>query len=315
MTVSLATGLAVCVMMLGGAACGSRTGLLGRDELPPDFGLPDARGDTRGDAREAGLRDRDASLPPIDATARPDVDQRDCPDPSTTFIYVVTNSNQLVAYNPRANAFRVVGSLVCPAVGTPFSMAVDRRGIAYVLYNDGNLFRVSTLTGACAPTPFRTGQQGFQLFGMGFASNSGGPEETLFVAGDNRDGAQQGLARIDLTTFALTRVGQGELPTRAELTGSGDGRLFAFYPGDVAGSAIGQVDKTRGLITAENPLAVEQGNGWAFAFWGGDFYTFTGRGQGSDVTRYQPLTNTEELVTTYPETIVGAGVSTCAPAE
>ncbi|NOU31677.1 MAG: hypothetical protein HOO96_27565 [Polyangiaceae bacterium] len=295
------------------AACGSRTGLLTEEgTFTPllDASTLDVRTDAR---RDSGT---DADLPPIDARPREDVDQSDCPDASTTFIYTVTTQNELLAFNPPAGSFKSIGTLVCPAGGaTPFSMAVDRRGVAYVLYNDGNLFKVSTLTGACIPTGFRPFQQNYQLFGMGFASNSGGAAETLFVMGDEQGGARRGLARIDTSSFLLTHIGDNT-PERAELTGTGDGRLFAFYSKNNGNSTwIGEVNKTNGSIAAENPLTTDQGSGWAFGFWGGDFYLFTGPGGSSVVTRYRPSDGSEVQVATYPSLIVGAGVSTCAPSE
>ena len=59
---------------------------------------------------------------------------------------------------------------------------------------------------------------------------------------------------------------------------------------------------------------VTQGNAWAFAFWGGDFYMFTAPDvAGSIVQRFRPSTGAITHVADYPERIVGAGVSTCAP--
>lgn len=295
-------------------ACGSRTGLLSSESEDTDGGsfVQDASIDVR--IRRDGAPD--APLPMIDAMVPSDVDRRDCPDPSTTFIYVVTNNNQLLSFYPPNRTFRTVGTLACPNTNgaTPFSMAVDRRGLAYVLYNNGSLYRVSTLTAACTSTPYRPGQQGFQLFGMGFSSNQGGPAETLFVAGDAQQGGASGLARIDTTSFALTPLGDA-LPSRAELTGTGDGRLFAFYGEEGSSSRVGQVDKVAGSILAEDRLTIDQGSGWAFAFWGGDFYLFTGQAGGSVVTRYDPMARQESPYSSYGSVIVGAGVSTCAPAE
>jgi hypothetical protein len=60
---------------------------------------------------------------------------------------------------------------------------------------------------------------------------------------------------------------------------------------------------------------VDQGFGWAFAFWGGDFYTFTSPTDvGSVVQRFRPGDGTITSVAEFqPGVIVGAGVSTCAP--
>jgi hypothetical protein len=238
-------------------------------------------------------------------------------------VYVVTEETEVLAFNPADGSFRTLGDLECPIPGfgwEPFSMAVDREGHAYVLYNNitdndapGILYRVSLTTLACSATSYVPGgTRGFTTFGMGFSTNLGGPTEQLYVAADD-DPPRLGV--IDTTTFELTEV--ADLDPRAvhsELTGTGDGRLFGFFqPGATA--EVGQIDKTTGQLTAVNALpGVSQGTGWAFGFWGGNFYLFTSpSGDGSDITRFDPSDNSIDVIAHYPGTIVGAGVSTCAP--
>jgi hypothetical protein len=304
-------------------ACGSRTGLFGEDgDDPNNPFLPDG-GLKPG--RDASFRDADVPevLPPIDAQPR-DANRIDCPDAEATLIYVVTTDNELFSFFPTDGAFKFISNIACPSEGaTPFSMAVDRRGVAYVTFTDNLLYRVSTATGACIGTPFVANQQGFTEFGMGYATNAEGPTETLFVAssGSEGPGGAPALARVDTNNFVLSRVGDF-IPAirRAELTGTGDGRLFAFYtkgfsPGPP--SFVGEINTNNARVIAETPLpTVDQGAGWAFAFWGGDFYMFTApQGAGSDVTRYRPSDNSVTVVATLPTKVVGAGVSTCAPAQ
>jgi hypothetical protein len=319
-------------------ACGSRTGLLIDEELetPPTDGGGPRDGGTR---RDGSIRDAsEEPLPLIDATPRPDVVRNDCPDAAATLIYVVTEQNELYSFYPTTATFTQIGLLACPSAGgNPFSMAVDRKGTAYVVFQDviqspngtqpgpgdGELFRVSTATGACIKEPFQQGQQGVYTFGMGFASDTNGPNETLFIATDNLDNqtAPASLGTINVTSFALSILGPFAPPIKnAELTGTGDGRLFAFYavgaeqsPPD---SAIGEIDKTTGKVIAETPLpGLAQGQAWAFGFWGGDFYTFTSPqgATGSTVTRVRPSDGSVTTVGSLGSNIVGAGVSTCAP--
>ena len=308
-------------------ACGSRTGLFGGDDDetgpgPFDSGL---LGDSSGFHPDVMIPSLDSGLPPIDAAPR-DASRIDCPDADATLVYVVTDSYQLYSYFPTDGSFTFISNIACPSNGsaTPFSMAVDRKGIAYVAYNDGNLYRVSTATGACIPTTFQPHPTGtpFDLFGMGFATNAAGPTESLYVASSDTFDL---LGRIDTTSFGLTTVGSF-VPVihQAELTGTGDGRLFAFYNkndsstvGNPPPSFIGEIDTTTARVVAETGFpTVGQGNGWAFAFWGGDFYMFTSEsGAGSDVTRYRPADGSTTVVGSLPAVIVGAGVSTCAPAE
>jgi hypothetical protein len=301
------------------AACGSRTGLFDGDTTG---GLPIDGG--RDVGRDTGLDAEPDVLPPIDASIERDANRLDCPDADTTFIYVVTSANELFAFVPPTSQFIPRGTLNCPAApgSTPFSMAVDRAGVAYVLFRgDERIYRVSTRTAACTPTSYVPRQSNFGLFGMGFATIGAGPAEALFVAGSDLpnepDPGATGLARIALPSFSLTPVGQFTQPIQgAELTGTGDGRLFGFYTknDNNVPTFIGEINSSTGAIVAESTLAtVDRGSGWAFAFWGGEFYIFHAPGGTSRVTRFNPQNNAVTQVATLPTVIVGAGVSTCAP--
>ena len=254
-----------------------------------------------------------------DARPAPDVVRTDCTDATATLVYAVTSSDEIVSFDPTAGTFRSIGTLRCPAPDgtTPFSMAVDRRGTAYVVFDDGNLYRVSTKTGTCTATGYVQRFDGFNRFGMGFSTDLGGPTETLFVASSG-DLTGDALASIDLTDFSLHRIDAFSPPlSRAELTGTGDGRLYAFYTPSTGGDAhVAQVDKKTARVLGDTTMrGVQQGRGWAFAFWGGDFWMFTDpRSEGaSTVTRYRPGDGSIQVVAHYPTLIVGAGVSTCAP--
>jgi hypothetical protein len=286
---------------------------------------------------DAGEED---ALPPIDVAHAPDVVSNFCPDAGATLVYVITEQYDLMSFYPPTETFKTIGRIQCPAgpsvdgtPATPFSMAVDRDGIAYVVYNTGELFRVSTATAACRSTGFVAGQQGFsEGFGMGYSRDSNGPGETLYIASDdprNPDGGSSGpprLGTIDTPSFRLRVVGFFRPALYgAELTGTGAGDLFAFYSLTADGGslmAIGQVDKTTGQLVGQSVLpGIDRGCGWAFAFWGGDFYTFTAPGTcdrsgsppGTVVHRFSPGDGRIVKVTQIGEEIVGAGVSTCAP--
>jgi hypothetical protein len=328
-------GLGCLVALL---ACGSRTGLLvPEDEIDQQ---PDGDDTTPDASTRDGGRIEDA-LPPIDVSVPHEGGSLSCAEAGSTLIYVVSEDYQLLSFDPGTGAFVTIGDIDCPtATGgdsppTPFSMAVDHTGIAYVLYNDGELFRVSTATAACRSTGFVTGQLGFnEEFGMGYSQNSQGTAETLYVASSSSDGltSPSRLATIQTTNFRLSIVGalQPQI-LNAELTGTGAGDLFAFYatsgtdPCDNTAasatcpdSAIGQIDKTTGRVTNETVFrGVPQGDAWAFAFWGGDFYLFTAPRTGTStiVYRFRPADESLVRVATRSNRIVGAGVSTCAPAD
>ncbi len=310
-------------------ACGSKTGLLlpvGEQQGPdagPDVVLRhiDVFVPPEEDAPE------EDALPPLDITPPPDVFFTDCPDAGSTLIYVITQQNNLYSFYPPTAAFKLVGAIACPTTipdENPFSMAVDRKGTAFIVFSTsgqnptgdpgGELFRVSTATAACEATGFKIGQQGFSTsFGMSFSGTPDGGQ-TLYVAGAGQ--AVSELATIDvLNGYVLNVVGPfSPQITNAELTGTAAGDLFGFAS-QSSGSSIVQINKANAEVTGAATLPIQQGSGWAFGFWGGDFYLFTAPTGSSIVTRYRPSDGTVVQVAQAPnsELITGAGVSTCAP--
>jgi len=156
-----------------------------------------------------------------------------CAVQGNELIYVVDQRANLLSFDPRAlpgDPFHYIGALACDPASSPFSMAVDRRGIAWVLYISGKLYRVSIVDAHCAPV--NRADDGPPGFGMGFASDAPGDEaETLYVAGN---AAPHQLASVD-TTYEPPRwrvvgpvVSEGE--RGPELTGTADAKLFGYFP-------------------------------------------------------------------------------------
>lgn len=229
-------------------------------------------------------------------------------------IYVLAKNQELYGFDPPTLTLTKVGLLACPQGGgsaTPFSMSVDRNGTAWVVFNDGSLFRADIKTAACQATSYVPGQQGYKKFGMGFVSNAvGSSAETLFLANED------GVATLDTQTLKVTPIGTFGFSAAAELTGTGDARLFGFFFGFPP--YIAQIDKATSQLQTEAPLdTVDIGTGFAFAFWGGDFWIFTAPdGSSSQIDRYQPASNTTTTVKSdLGFKVIGAGVSTCAPFE
>jgi hypothetical protein len=297
--------------------CGSRTGLLVDLEETPDaapHGPVDAALDRGPDVAP------DAAPPPIDAFL-PDATKAECLDAGATLVYLITQENELYSFYPPTAGFTLIGSLVCPTTtsgATPWSMAVDQTGTAYSVFSDGELFRISTATAACEATTYVPGQLGWLTFGMGYAADTSDAGETLYVTEASFTSDSKGLGTIDTTSYALSFVASfnPSLP-RAELTGTGDGRLFVYYPNSTgSGSHVSQIDKASGHVLGDDQLVVGQpSDAFAFAFWGGSFWIFTSPGGVSQVTSFDPASKNETPVTTLPSTIVGAGVSTCAPSQ
>jgi hypothetical protein len=294
-------------------ACGARSELFAPEETDAEIDAPldVVHHDAVPDVFDASEED---ALPPIDAF--PDVPvPTDCPDAGSTLVYVISDDNELYSFYPPTLAFTAIGTVSCPSKSSPFSMAVNRLGVAYSVFQDGNLFKISTANATCTATTFVPNQDGFLTFGMGYAGQPDGGD-TLYVAEGHYTGDSKGLASIDTTSFAFSFIGAFTPPlTQCELTGTGDGRLFAFcLPFGTTGSTLAEIDPTNANVIAANTLMVgSSADSFAYAFWGGDFWIFTAPASTTTVTQYDPVTKSETSVATFGKAIVGAGVSTCAP--
>ena len=297
------------------AACGARTALNIPEEADGTFlDVVDAKHE-----HDAGVDaiEEDASPPPIDAIV-PDVPiPTDCPDAGSTLVYVISSNNELFSFYPPTLGFTTIGTVACTKTENPFSMAVDRLGTAYSVFDKGGLYQISTATAACKPTGYAVSQLGWTTFGMGYATGPDGGDN-LYVVEVDFTQPSKGLGIIDTNTFTLSEVGafSPDLTPECELTGTGDGRLFALcLPTTGTGSTLAQIDPATAKIIGEDQLKVGgPQEALAFAFWGGDFWIFTSPATNTTVTKYDPIAKTEMIAATLPGSqIVGAGVSTCAP--
>lgn len=238
----------------------------------------------------------------------------DCID-EAKLIYMIAQDNRFYSFYPPTLDVKLVGTISCAGAGffRPFSMAVDRKGIAWILFEDGRIFHVDVKTAACTLSAYVPNQLGYSTFGMGFVSNGvGSNDETLYVA----DYLGKGLAKIDTTTLTLSTVGTWDkLTGAAELTGTGDARLYGFFFDPPV--TVAEIDKFNGKILSQAPQpTIDLTGGWAFAFWGGDFWLFTNPNGVSQIDQYRPIDGTTTKVKSgFGTSVVGAGVSTCAPFE
>jgi hypothetical protein len=239
-------------------------------------------------------------------------------------IYVIDDQGVLHSFYPPTLTFTTIGPVSCPGANGTNSMAIDRSATAWISDNSGALFAASTQDASCKATSFKTGQNGWRKFGMGFSTDSAnGVAETLYVSeasGVFGKNDSKGVGKIDLSTFTLIPIGQfdGALGGyAAELTGTGDAHLYGFFTNVPA--SVAEIDKATAHIMSDAPQqTVNTGTDWAFSFWAGDFYMYTADlhhpGDTTNVTRYRPSDGTTTVVLQQVGfRVVGAGVSTCAP--
>ena len=240
-----------------------------------------------------------------------------CSD-SAKLVYTVDANNTFSKFDPSTQTFTDLGTLSCPTgplYAEPYSMGVDRNTIAWVLYTDGQMFRVDIQNNlACTKTPWLT-QHNFVRFGMGFSSDAiGASSDTLFIAGPTGSGAAT-LGTLDTASMNSTTI--GGLLSSPELTGTGSAQLWGWFPTPSA-PHIDQLDKTNGSVIRTFPLPSLAGlpGGYAFATWGGDFWVFLEKDSETATTVYQIDGTTGAIHGATPagtRVIVGAGVSSCAP--
>ena len=349
----LELSLSVCVAL---TACGSTQ----RSELDPAGGTPsgaddDAADDTKSTGNDSGSgtgerqdsvgdgtedhgedpsedNGEDGSTLALDVGSTPDPDggaSCGCEDVDDG-IYVLGEAGDLWFYDPPTNAFSIRGAHGCDAgLSAPFSMSVSRRGNAWMDFIgfipgpggvSGTLHRAPvSAPGDCADSGYMPAP-GFGMVGMAFASAGelDNCDQLYMVTGDDGSGTGA-LARLDPGTLSTEIVGALDIGM-AELSGTGDGRLFAFAAPSSGGIAsLHQLDKETAAILETVPLVgLSLTQAFAFGFWGGDFYFFTesSTGSSSRVTRLDydgsdgggliPMSGLA------PIRIVGAGVSTCA---
>jgi hypothetical protein len=267
-----------------------------------------------------------------------------CTADGVDLVYVVDEQNDFMSFDPRklpANPFTMIGTLNCPDNGNsiqsppgmamPFSMSVDRDGVAWVLYTTGELFKVSLQNASCTKANNTIGASSMQLFGMGFVTDTpGSMNENLFLAGGGNAAQPNGkLAYDDTHGNNLTPVVVGNLTAQSdyspELTGTNEAKLYGFYP-EVTTNApayVQEIDKTSGAGTGMKwnlgTAPLDTVRDWAFAQWGGIFYVFVTTVDGAGTT-HSTVRSIDRATSMYkvelmdlPYNIDGAGVSTCAP--
>lgn len=259
----------------------------------------------------------------------PECECADVEVPLDNGIFVLSDDAVLWKYIPEFNTFENLGPLGCGLPNT-FSMAVDRAGFAWVMFNSpqGAIRQIDvTDPSNCTDPGYVPGQMGATLFGMAFVSEDLNNQcdqlygNTYNGMGGFSEGPNQGdFLTIDPDVLQTQILG----PTTfngAELTGSGDGRAFMF--GGVPAKLV-EVDKQTGEYLEVTPLGgLDLTNAFAFAFFAGDFYFFTesaGPGSNSKVTHFDyddsdnnGIQDLTEVNAEGPLRVVGAGVSTCAP--
>jgi hypothetical protein len=236
-----------------------------------------------------------------------------------TWVYVISHDYGLYRFDPSLRQFTLIAPIDCPGLGQPFSMAVSRSAIAYILFYENSpgwscvgMNAVDVVTGECLGlTNFDCDNpEEFALFGMGYATlgPDTGQEKLYVMRGWDQSPWLASLEPEDGTVVPLVSMGS---QSQAEMTGNSRGELFGFFGWDDP-KFLARIDVSTGALHDIVSIPQLSGNSaTAVAYWGGDFYIFWSEAGTGDVYRVSGTTVSHH--TSFPFSIVGAGVSTCAP--
>ncbi len=240
----------------------------------------------------------------------------DCAE-SAKLIYLVSVQNDLYSFTPEIDAraaYKKIGRLTCSSTGEPQSMSVDRAGNAYVFYNGGEMFSVSTKDASCKPTSYKHPVvKTINQLGMGFTADAPGSRgQILYIISPDF-----GLATVNTSTFQVDKKNVLK-SSAAELTGGPDAKLFSFTADT---GALAEVNPSSYKETPIHAFSDLQNTvAWAFARYAGKFYIFTaseallGGTRSSKTTVYDSVARQSTIRDQdLGFTVVGAGQSTCVP--
>jgi hypothetical protein len=249
-----------------------------------------------------------------------------CPAGSD-LVYLWGANNNIYSFDPPTKTFKMVATPDCDA-SNPNSIAIDRNLVAWLNYvtpgasapND-YIYKFDLTKGSGCQASGIQIPAGFDQVGMGFSTDTAvGTTETLYVDGIG----SAGLARVNMTSLTIVAIGAFSNDSNlagqsCELTGTGSALLYGYFTTSPY-VRVAQIDKTNGNTISDTQLqGFTPPSDWAFSFWGGDFYLFAypnaSNSPYSSVVQYDPSTNALNLayVADVGFTVIGAGVSTCAP--
>jgi len=245
---------------------------------------------------------------------RPAIDAIDAGAPAnptmcttTKRAFVLSRGATLYNFNPTSLVVTKVGKLACSTL-EPFTMAVS-NGVAYVLYQNGELFRVSLDTLNCVKTPLAPSRVGFPS-NIGLATL---PDSNLLAYGclpSSQCGCDGALARTSDVTFYILNSPIAVKPSPQsgfplDIKADAYGRLFAC---DAAGTLL-MMDAKTGALLGRDETGVRAGSANALLVWNRDLFLFTQ--QQGRVHKYDLQTHQASLVATIGDEIVGAGATPC----
>ena len=236
----------------------------------------------------------------------------DCTTATKNNIYLIDSNSTLYQFNPTTFNLTNIGSINCSSSDL-FGIALQQNGIIWGIFENGDLYTYNIDSHQCNLTQYIVNQSDIVYFTMAFVKNNLSNSETLYISKNNNPANV--LATIDINTLNLTIIGNySQLQTNADVTGTNYRRLFGVFT--TSNYTIAEIDQVNATIITQYPLdisstIVSQPNYGFAATYNSSFLFFSGLGNNTDIYLFNPLTNTTTNLTTIPQVINGAAVSTC----
>jgi hypothetical protein len=303
------------------------------EDLRPDVLLPDGRPDLPPEVRP--------DLPPevrpdLVADVRPEVrpdlapDVRpDLPPDSRAlafcksgehFVLLLGGDGRLYRFDSTTLGLTTLATVACGSRALN-SLTVSPIGPAYISSLAGDLCSVDLTTLKSTVTPFSPLLVDGSSYGMALLPDNSAAGQTLYIAVKGGTNVNH-LKRIDLTTYALTSIGDiSPAVPSAELTAGPNGELYGFAVDTTPASQVYtpaslllNIDpKTASAIDVTHVPAGYVSAAFALVYWQDGFYLFLSGSntQASTVYHYRKGDTQVAPVGTVGASIIGAGVAAC----
>jgi hypothetical protein len=293
-----------------------------RPDVLPDVG-PDLLGDVRPEVRPDLPPDVRPDLPPdvrpdLPPDVRPDLlpDGRilaSCPS-GEHFVLLLGADGRLYRFDSFNLALTNLATVSCGSQSLN-SLTVSPIGPAYISSMAGDLCLVDLTTFKSTLTSFSPLLVEMSSYGMALLPDSSTAGQTLYIAVNGGAGTNVNhLKRIDLTTYALTSIGDiSPAVPSAELTAGPNGELYGFAVGTTESLLLNIDPKTASAIDVTHVPAGYTAPAFALVYWQDGFYLFLSgsQTQGSSVYHYRKGDAQVTTVGTVNASIIGAGVAAC----
>ncbi len=239
----------VALVALGPVACG-----------PDDY---DPSADATGPTPPAPTTSASA-LPEIEATPSAGSPLR-CSSAAPPLAYVWDVHGALWELDVATLSTRMLGVPACPTAAKPWSLSVSQGGVAYLMYDDWNVYALPLESFHCAPTPFSASAIGI----VGPASIALGAErgaDRLYAYGASVTPEVVVSDVSDYVPFVLGPVAPARAEASVDLKADAYGRLLGLSDDGV----LSQMDPATGALVAEEQTNLPTPDSWALFTYGTD---------------------------------------------